>query len=200
MNETQIITAIITGVFGLITAIVAAYINKGKKEPLKYKLQKTERLLRKTLFVLIVIVLVLSSLLAWSFYRPVPSAAFVRITYPLENAYVNLNETIQGVSQNVPQDQEIWIVVYLDGYRYYPAETLAAVQSNGDWSSFVWIGEQKDVGRSFYIYAVAADKNAQNSFNAYVTESINTGIWPGLKNLPEGALNSDTSSVHVIRK
>ena len=219
MDETQIITAIITGVFGLITTIVAILLknvldsinskpkvpdpveSKPKVPDPKYsKKKKRERLLRKTLFVLIVIVIVLSSLLAWSFHSPVPSETFVRITYPLDNAQVNLNETIHGLSQNIPQGQVIWVVVYLDGYRYYPAETSAAVLSNGDWSSFVWIGEVKDVGRQFDIIAVLANQNVQSTFNAYVTESRNTGVWLGLADLPEGAINQDTPFIHVIRK
>jgi len=183
MDETQIIASIITGLFLLVSTYMTLRWRWPKQPPQGKAIEGIDkpkrRMPSKTIVGLWVVVAILFVVLIWSFAKsPGP---FVRITYPFENAYVNLNETIRGTSQYVPEEKEIWVVVYVVGYRYYPAEKPAIVQADGDWSSFVWIGDEDDTNRSMCIIAVLADSTIQAKYDKYIQDSVASGFFPGLE-------------------
>lgn len=125
-----------------------------------------------------------------------PKEPAVRITYPSDGAHVEIREMIRGTSQNIPKGQVIWIVVYPQAAgRYYPQNDPADVQANGDWSSLAFIGIEEDVGRKFDIVAVLANKDAQDAFNAYLAQAKDKKTWPGLEELPNGAVIYDRITV-----
>lgn len=124
-----------------------------------------------------------------------PEAA---ITYPDDGATVEIREMVRGTSQNIPERQVIWIVVYSQvAGRYYPQNYPADVQANGDWSSLAFIGIKEDSGKKFKfdIIAVLADEKAQDTFNDYLIQAKDKEKWEGLERLPEGALIYDRITV-----
>lgn len=125
---------------------------------------------------------------------PQPSAAQVEVTYPLNTA--KTQENIQGTAKNIPDGQELWIVIYPHtALKYYPINK-ADIQ-NEKWELPAQFGESKDAGTEFDIIAVLADKQAQEAFKSYLETSADLG-WPGISNLPEGA--EEYAKVTVTRK
>ncbi len=113
----------------------------------------------------------------------------VRITYPSEGSEVERKVTVRGTSQNIPEGQVIWVVIYVhDVRRYFPQDLPADVQVNGDWVSPVIIGIDEDLGKEFDIIVVLVDQKAQDAFNDYLKDWGGKYPSPGLERLPEGAL------------
>lgn len=120
--------------------------------------------------------------------EPVPEPE-VKITDLSSGDRVNLEEVLRGTSQNIPEEQVIWIVIYpREVRRYYPQDYPVEIQAGGDWTSSVYIGIEADVGKTFDIIAVLADQEAQDAFNDYLEECQEEKSWPGLEVLPEGAV------------
>jgi hypothetical protein len=127
---------------------------------------------------------------------PIPS---IEISYPPPCGMVEIKETVRGTSQNIPEEQVIWVVIYpYEVSRYYPAACPADVQLNGEWSSSVSIGTEAEVGEMFDIIAVLADKKAIDAFNDYLEECKEKESWPGLERLHEDTVICDR--ITVIRK
>lgn len=109
------------------------------------------------------------------------------ITYPSDSATVQMKDNIAGIVKNIPDGQQLWIVIYPQtALKYYP-QNLVDVQNDGSWVLPVQFGEAKDVGTKFDIVAVLAGKNAQKEFNNYIDACAKTTLWPGINTLPDGA-------------
>lgn len=116
-------------------------------------------------------------------------STMVRITYPSDGSKVERKVTVRGTSQNIPEGQVIWVVIYVhEARRYFPQDLPADVQVNGDWVSPVIIGIDEDVGKEFDIIVVLVDQKAQDAFNDYLKDWGGKYPSPGLERLPEGAL------------
>jgi hypothetical protein len=125
-----------------------------------------------------------------------PKEPTVEISHPSDGATVELREMIRGTSQNIPQDYEIWIVIYPQVVGcYFPQNDSADIQANGDWSSLVFIGLEGDIGLKFDIIVVLANKEAQDLFNDYLTQSESEESWPGISKLPDSAVVYDRVTV-----
>jgi len=96
-----------------------------------------------------------------------------------------MEDTINGTAKNIPNGQQLWIVIHIHGEEFYPQKPVA-VQNDGSWSLPVQFGGARDVGTKFDIYAVLADKNAQKVLNNYIDESTNANSWKGMSALPNG--------------
>jgi hypothetical protein len=125
-----------------------------------------------------------------------PTEISVTITKPVEGGKVDQFVTIGGNSQALPAKTVIWVVVYLPTVgRYYPQNVPADVQANGDWASITYIGQENDSGLAADIIVVIADKNAQDTFNAYLSDARDKSNFSGLEKLPKGAVIYDRISV-----
>lgn len=121
-----------------------------------------------------------------------PLAPKVEITYPINNATVELREIVKGTSQNIPDGQVLWILIYPHEInRYYPQNKSVEFQAQGNWASPTLIGIENDVNKKFDIVAVLADEFADEILTNYLNEAAKMGIWLGLEILPEGALIHD---------
>jgi hypothetical protein len=118
---------------------------------------------------------------------PNPTAAEINIVYPSNSATVQMKETITGTAKNIPDGQQLWIAISPQGEEFYP-QIPVVVLNDGSWSLPVQFGEVQNVGTKFDIYAVLADKNAQNTLNNYINESKNTNLWKGMSVLPDGTI------------
>lgn len=192
IDITQIIVAIITAA----GAVYSARQQQKQKEKEKQKPEAVPRKINTWTIVMCISLILLASNLGVFGLRYWGPTTKVEITYPYDGATVEIREMVRGTSQKIPEGQTIWIVVYPHvAGRYYPQNDPADVQANGDWTSLTFIGVEEDVGGKFDIIAVLADKRAQDTFYAYLTQAKDKKTWPGLKRLPEGATIYDRITV-----
>ena len=99
---------------------------------------------------------------------PSPTAVktSVAITYPTNNSDVNASEWVRGTSQNIPNGQQLWIVVH-EGNLYFPMVDRVEINIDGTWTYNTTIGQTGDGGKSFNILAVLADSSAQSTVQAW---------------------------------
>lgn len=122
----------------------------------------------------------------------------IKITTPINLQRVDILIPVRGTYQDLPAGQEIWILVYpLEVGKYYPQDQVEYLDNNR-WSSSATIGLNGEKGKSFYIYAVLADKQAQQVLKDYTEQAKNTNDSPGMPELVEGA--RICTSVTVTRK
>jgi hypothetical protein len=123
----------------------------------------------------------------------------VTIDAPSDNATVPIPVTVKGTYKNLPSGQKIYVLVFpTDTGRFYPQRTSVKEEPDSTWSCDVLIGLERDAGRVFFLYAVLADKEAQNRLNMYISQDKEVGDSPGLKEVPKGA--QICSFVRVFRK
>ncbi len=204
-----IIAALITGLCAIIAEIVGPVIasmlkNREKKMPTDKEESpideksaiappplpkiKSKKLIKIVIVVLVIIAIYSVGLLPhFGGFTSTPTQAEVSITYPLNSATVQMKETIAGTAKNIPDNQQLWIVIYpQDAYKYYPQNPVN-VQSDGSWSLPVQFGEAQNVGK-YDLYAVLADNNAQKQLSDYITKSENAKSWDGMRILPSGTI------------
>jgi hypothetical protein len=115
----------------------------------------------------------------------------LEIISPSDGSHVSHLALVEGISAEIPESQEIWILVYPhDVTYYYPQNGPAVVEASGYWSSLVLIGPEQAIGREFDIIAVLASREAQEVFRASIPQ--------GFPILPDGAVIYD--HVTVMRK
>lgn len=101
-------------------------------------------------------------------------------------------------------DKAIWPVVFVGGV-YHPQDEggKAAQKANGRWFQTVRFGDcvnapKKDIGQPFQLIIVTANESANAAFELYIANGKQTGKWPGMPALPEGA--EEQVRVVVIRE
>lgn len=121
----------------------------------------------------------------------------IELNSPIYCENVENITTVQGRAKYIPKKEVLWIIVYSHkANRYYPqANNPVIILENGDWTSQATIGGVKE--RSD-ICAVLADEKAQTTLKNYIDLCEDTGVWPGIKILPEGTEIYD--KVTVVRK
>jgi hypothetical protein len=126
-----------------------------------------------------------------------PTRAEISITYPSNSATVQMNEIITGTAKNIPDDQQLWIVIYPQStYKYYPQNPVN-IQGDGSWTLPVQFGRESNVGTKFDIVALLADKNAQKELNYYMDTSAKNGSYSGMGMLPDGTI--EITNIRVTR-
>jgi hypothetical protein len=121
----------------------------------------------------------------------------VKITVPVDMQTVPIVDEIKGTFQGLPPGHRIWTMVYPPSIgKYYP-QNEAEISGNM-WSSRVTIGLNGEGGRTFLIYAVAADEKAHTELSIYARRARESNDSPGLRDLPEGA--RACQFIRVIRK
>lgn len=123
----------------------------------------------------------------------------IRINQPTDGAMVEQKEMVSGTSQLIPNGSVIWVVVFIPSVgNFYPQNNPADIQANGEWSSLICVGQVGESGLEADIIVVLADMNAQNAFNEYLVNARDKTDYPGLGQLPSGAIIYDR--VSVVRK
>ena len=184
-------TEIIVAVISVIGAAIADWI---RKHPPKISPKILTKLAAITMVICLFSLVFVSIIVILDVVGPKESV--VRITYPSDGATVEIREIVRGTSQNIPKEQAIWVVIYPhEVNRYYPQDYPADIQANGYWSSLAFFGSEKDTGKKFDVVVVLANKDAQDTFNAYLKKGKEEKSWPGLERLPEGAVIYDRITV-----
>lgn len=78
--------------------------------------------------------------------------------------------------------------------RYYPQRPIQSLDANR-WVSSIIVGNNWDNGKSFYIHAVLADKEAQRVFKDYMEQFEKTNDSQGMQDLVKGARICSTVTV-----
>jgi hypothetical protein len=121
---------------------------------------------------------------------PSPTASSkpsITITAPANNAKVDMYEWISGTSQNIPNGQELWIVVKVDGL-YFPHK-VETINTDGTWKQNVQIGQKDEGDKSFELIAVLANSVAQATTQEWYKNPYD------LQNLPAGMTQHSTITV-----
>lgn len=123
----------------------------------------------------------------------------IKITKPSEGSTISQIVDVEGASMDIPTGYELWIMVYPNvANRYYPQDKRDLqihIMANGDWLGKAIVGGSMDTGLEFKLFVVLADESASNEIIKYLDECKLRGSWPGLEELPEGAVAYDVVSV-----
>jgi PGF-pre-PGF domain-containing protein len=110
----------------------------------------------------------------------------IKITYPSNESFVDIQETATGIATNVPEGQKLWILVYpLAANKFYPQHESVSIIS-GEWSKTIGIGMKDNFGEKFEIIALLANQTAHEKLANYINTGNSTD-WPGISNTPDGA-------------
>jgi hypothetical protein len=187
VDITQILVTLISTIGVIVCAVVGKKGGNEKKDPPnKWAIG---------MWICIALAVINSGVLGWRLLHPSP-ATDVSITYPINHARIDQNETVHGTSQELPSGQVIWVIVFAqDVGRYYPQDRPADIEAGNKWSSIVYIGIPEDTGKRFDVLVVLADADAQDAFSAYLADSAQRNDWSGLVALPKGAVIYDRITV-----
>lgn len=117
---------------------------------------------------------------------PTSAKTDVTITFPANNAQVSMYEWVRGTSQNIPDGQHMWILVWVDGmYFVHEVETI---NDSGRWEHYTQIGQTGEE-KSFDLISVLADGPAHETLQK------NTNNYYTSQNLPKGIDFYDTVTV-----
>jgi hypothetical protein len=130
-----------------------------------------------------------------------PPAGPITLTNPQAGQTVPCENTASG-TYSLDLKEYIWPIVYVAG-RYHPQDEggKAAQKVEGNWFQTVRFGvcdqPQRDVGKSFQLIIVTADKSANAVFEEYIRTAASKN-WQGLSALPPGA--KEYVRIAVIRQ
>ena len=191
---------IIAALIGAVASIIAAIIGYFGQRRVHRQPNKVPQKLRLSTiaFILVIIILIVTIAFLALIFVAQNQQTLVKITFPADASNVGPSEMVKGIAQNIPNDQQIWVIVYTSSSnRYYPMEHSATILSGGEWQSPTFIGTTNSTGERFDIYAVLVDQRAKDEINFYYQNTINPsiGYYPGLMSLPQGSTIEDTVRV-----
>ena len=105
-----------------------------------------------------------------------PPTASVRVSAAEE---VDMKDRATLTWRNVPQQYEVWLLVYHDGI-YYPQEYRVRSNPNGKVVLDITVGRQGDGGKTFELVPVLAAPEAQKDLQDHILD--------GLGGIPVGAV------------
>jgi hypothetical protein len=116
----------------------------------------------------------------------------ITITSHTNNTHVDRYEWINGTSQNIPEGQELWIVVH-EGSLYFPMSDRVPRNTNGTWAYYTTIGKENDFEKSFDIITVLANSTAQATVQNWYQKNASEPY--DLESLPAGMTSYNTITV-----
>jgi len=108
-----------------------------------------------------------------------------------------------GTYRDIPEDLELWILVYPPNFCYYPqspnaCQELPVQRSGGRWNVVISLGRE-GYAEQFDIVAVLADSQASRAFKDYLRTGCDTEIWECFSTLPEGQI-TEMDAITVFTK
>jgi hypothetical protein len=126
-------------------------------------------------------------------------ATEAKISSPLNGTMVPKIIDVELAVKDIPTGQDLWIGVYpLDVKRYYIQDKRHSpiVRTiSGNLSTEARIGIDFDDGLRFRLVTIVANRTAMVAILDYMDKSNKIGSWPGLVELPDGAVIYDTKIV-----
>jgi len=178
------IAALIAAIAALINAIGNYRKNRLKKADANVTKYSGKRILiKKAIFIFGIFSLFVS--ISIFVVRAFTGSMMIEITHPSDGSRVQITDTIEGKSKNIPQGKMIWIVVYsYPSEKYFPSHKPAQIGENGNWSSAISIGSSADSGKEFNILAYLIAENTRKELEAEFSRKD----FDGLKRLPPDML------------
>lgn len=205
--DTQIIVAIITGLFGaVITPLTTQVAIPALKRPRKDRPMESKPERSLPTFLHAGIGGVIGVLLGYFLISPIsvsPCPPFaptrVTITSPVSGTSVPRLVTVQGTACHIPNGKELWLLIVPEGVTgYYPQTGPVMISSDGNWSASAYVGmdDPVDIGRGFMLITALADQQGSATIRTYFAQS--GPEFKGLEPLPQGV--QLMIQVRVIRK
>jgi hypothetical protein len=118
------------------------------------------------------------------------SATITAPTQCSDNDYITV---VRGTYENVPDGNDIWVMVYPNALRYYPQSDDAAVplkveKKDGKWSIQIYLGTPTSGREVFDVVVVLADPAASKVIADTIKQWVQDNRFPGLApdQLPAG--------------
>jgi hypothetical protein len=128
---------------------------------------------------------------------PPPPPPKVAITFPTEGSTVGISRIAQGTASNIPQGENLWLLVNVSGINgYYPQDGPIPVLSDGTWTASVSIGGPNDARRAFVLLAALADPQGEAILEQYIKMGHASGSFLTIP-LPKGV--QVITQIHVTR-
>jgi hypothetical protein len=198
--DSQVIIAIITGVFGaIVTPTMSQFIPRLFRGP--RIMDSKPHIVLPAVIGGLVGVLLGFFLISPIFNTPcsITSPTSVTIVSPPSGISVPRLVTVQGTSCHLSNDKELWLMVVPDGVTsYYPQPGPITVAANGNWSATAYLGLESsvDVGKGFVVIAAQVDAQAVPFVRTYFTQP--GPEIKGLEPLPQGV--QLMSQIKFVRK
>ncbi len=148
------------------------------------------------LAVFIIAFVVFVAFSVWIYTHP---AATAKISYPLNMSEIEWDLTINGMSQNVSNNQRLWIVLFIPlVQRYYPQQGPVAINETGNWEAHAFVGQPAQAGLKVDILVIIAHAKTSEKINETFERWVRKNDFKGCGQLPKGVTIADRIS--VIRK
>lgn len=204
--DTQILVAIITGLFGgfitpLTTKVIIPAITRKKEGGPAGTTTTPPGIYIQAIVGAAVGMLLGYFLIGRVLVSPCPplGPTSVSISSPVAGSSIPRLVTVQGSACHLSKGEELWLLVVPEGVTaYYPQMGPIVISDDGTWTASVYAGldDPVDVGRGFVLTAAIADQQGSAAIRTYFSQ---TGTdYKGLEPLPQGIrLMTQT---RVIRK
>lgn len=194
MKEESII-AIIVALIGTLPAIIIKLLenNRSNKSKSSSQDEHSKQINKKTriyriLFLVSILIAVCGTvpLIKLTIF---PSKLEISLSNVNDSTIVEQTTTLEGTYKNITKDEKIWVFINsLEVNRYYPQNTSAELDANGNWSSLTYFGQEKDSGKMFKIIVVLVNKDAVSQIQTYLKEAINKKDYQGMAEIPNKAV------------
>lgn len=119
------------------------------------------------------------------------SSPYVGITFPGEFENIEVDSgfsqfTLRGQSNDIPRSERLWVFSHpLEANRYFPFQSHASVEVDGDWSSSGRIGPIDKPNITYEFLVIGADEDALYLINNYLAKSNETQQYLGFSSLSD---------------
>jgi hypothetical protein len=121
----------------------------------------------------------------------------LQIISPIDKSTVSYPQVVRGTVSGLEADRRLWaVVVPLRSPAYHPQGGAIPVASDGSWSmASCYFGQPTTTSEEFQLVIVSATRQASTALRDYLTTANTTRQYPGLPELPEGAIPLKTINV-----
>jgi len=118
-----------------------------------------------------------------------PSKPEIAIANLKDSDSVEQTTILEGTYKNISKNEKIWVFINsLEVNRYYPQNTFAELDANGNWSSLAYFGQERDTGKKFKIIIVLVNEDAIIQILNYLKDAVNKNDYSGMEKIPENAV------------
>ena len=134
-------------------------------------------------------------------YTCLDARVVFKIKYPAFNSEVDPAEMVSGRYRNLPESQQIWVVIQdlEEGIYYLQDARLASKKGSkkcGTWEAKgIAVGSYADAGKKFDVWAILVEEGSQEQ--NLILEHQHNSVSQGVGELPQSARSAKIS---VVRK
>lgn len=117
-----------------------------------------------------------------------------KIETPLEGGDVWYRISVEGTHRNVPDNMELWLVLYSpDEDIFYPQPSAIMLLPGGRWYTMASIGEDKSeyIGKTYEMLLLMLPRTSAMQLVKHVQEAMARGKGYGTPNIPRNGVVMD---------